>query len=185
MCVGGTNVLSFLTPLQFVVPATGISARTIVGYGNASYPFADNWQVDSGSFALAASGDTIILYCIENDSSITHLSALSYSGDWVSTNLDESSFGTQQSALPANLPSSTHVALVHKDNYWYSGPPQGTLFSLLDNLSNPSKWEGSNTERFHLSSMETKFLDSMSAAATRWRVGIAPLVVTAMTLFFT
>lgn len=135
--MGETNALSFLTSPQFVVPETGISARTIVAYGNASYPFADNWQVKSGSFALAASGDTIILYCIASDSSITHLSALSYSGDWVSTNLDESNFSAQQSALPASLPSNAHVALVHKDNYWYSGPSQGTISFLVDNLSNP------------------------------------------------
>jgi hypothetical protein len=109
--------------------------------------------VDGGSFALAVSGDNIMLYCIEDDSSIAHVTALSYSGDWVSADLDESSFNTQQSALPESLPSNTHVTLAHKDNYWYTG--QGTTSSLLEDLSHPSKWEGSNTERFHLDPVET------------------------------
>jgi hypothetical protein len=159
-----TYVLPLPTLYQFVVPEGGISAGTIIGYGDASYPYAVNWKVESGSFALAASGDNIMLYCIEDDSSITHVSALSYSGDWVSANSDESSFSIHQSALPASLPLNTHVTLVHKDNNWYSG--QGTISSLLDNLSHPFNWEGSDTERFPLplGPVTTKFLDSTSAA---------------------
>ena len=146
----------------------------------------NEWSSESGSFALAAGGDTIILYCRESDNSITHLTALSYSGDWLPASTDEDSFGTESSALPASLPSNTAIALPHKDNYWYVGPRQGNTSSLLDSLSDPNEWEGSNTETFQLGAMEPKFMEptTTSNATTittlkKWipLVGMAILVI--------
>ena len=162
--------------MQFVIPSNGIPMWSLFGYGDSSLPYADGWNAESGSFALAASGDSIILYCIENDDSIMHLTALSFSGEWITANSDESSFGTTESALPASLPSNTHLALPHYDNYWYIGTQKGSSSTNLDNLSNPSKWEGSNTVRFQFGDMDTKFLEPASKAMSGWM----PVVGTAL-----
>lgn len=165
------------------MPNGGITARSIFGYesDNSIYPYATEWSSESGSFALAADGDTIILYCVESDDSITHLTALSYSGDWLPTSSDKDSFGTEYSALPASLPDNTAMALSHKDNYQYVGPRKGSISSLLDSLSNPSNWQGDNAETFQLGSMETKFIDPTSSATTVATRGI-PFIGTALVM---
>lgn len=113
---------------------------------------------------------------MESDGSITHISALSFSGDWLPASNDESTFGTEHSALPDTLPSNAYVALPHYDNYWYAGPRQGSLSELQESLSNPNNWQGSNTEttipmKMNGSSktsdgtISTKVLDRMSLVA--------------------
>lgn len=117
-----------------------------------------------------------MLYCMESDDSIMHLTALSYSGDWLPPSSALNSFPTTSSALPASLPSNTVVTLPHFDNYWYVGPRDGSTASLLDSLSNPSNWEGSNTETYQPSGgMETKFMDGTSEATTT-RAGLISLL---------
>lgn len=150
--------------LKYVVPSDGIPKRTVFGYNYSTN--TNEWSSESGSFALSADGDTIILYCLESDDSITHLTALSYSGDWLPASTDEDSFGTASSALPTSLPSNTAIALSHKDNCWYVGPRQGNTSSLLDNLSDPNEWEGSNTEMFQLGGMSAKFMELTTSNAT-------------------
>jgi hypothetical protein len=175
--------------IQYVVPSDGIPKRTVFGYNDSTN--TNEWSSESGSFALSADGDTIILYCLESDDSITHLTALSYSGDWLPASTDEDSFGTASSALPTSLPSNTAIALSHKDNCWYEGPRQGNTSSLLDNLSDPNEWEGSNTEMFQLGGMGAKFMELTTSNATtittfkKWipLVGMA-FVVIATTFYF-
>ena len=141
-----------------------ISAGSIIVYENGS----PEWEVVGGAFSLSASGDTIIVYCTNGleagggESGLTFLSALSYSGDFLDPNEDESVFGTDKSSLPPleiggddkgffsflTGVQFAATALEHTDNAWYSpaAPSSGTKDEIWSYLSNQSFWEGSNTD---------------------------------------
>uniref|UniRef100_A0A7S4RXK8 Endonuclease I n=1 Tax=Ditylum brightwellii TaxID=49249 RepID=A0A7S4RXK8_9STRA len=134
--------------LKLTIPAGGISAGTVFGYGDANLQYGNDWAKFAGSFALSSSGDTILVYCLESRTGNTfHLGGFSFSGDWAYSGLDVSSYGTAFSALPADLGDVGAVTLPEKDNYVYTGPQVGTKEEIQTSISSTGYWSGSNTER--------------------------------------
>lgn len=184
--------------ISFSVPSGGIPAGTVFGYGASSsstssnneneiLPYSNEWEKVGGSFQLSASGDTILLYCsTKNNDSIRFLTAFDYSGDgWMESNLQESSYGTSNSALPNEVGAtqSGAVALSHFDNYYYTGLTGGTVMQLRTSLSNPTSWEGSNDARTSVQSALTVTPSSQGSrgnqnslsAGIAWVVGLSYL----------
>lgn len=141
------------------MPSGGISAGSIVTYlGGAAG--LNGWTPVQGSFALAASGDNIHIYCfqktISSDTEIVHLTALTNSNTFIPASSNEADFTTNDSALPSDLPSNSYLELPHLDNYSYSGIRQGDCTTLLAALSSSSHWAGSNSIRIDINT-ETDF----------------------------
>jgi len=130
--------------MMMTVQDDGIAAGEVFSFDQDS---SSSWQDVGGSFALSASGDTVLLYCETEDFEIVHISALSFSGDWMRSDLSESAYGSDGSALPGVL-SDVAVTLSHADNYRYEGTTSGTPSELQQAIAAPSNWEGSNDESF-------------------------------------
>jgi len=145
----GTEFRTNEGTLKFTIPMGGIAASTVFGYvdgdslSSSNYMYSDIWEPMGGSFALAASGDSIFIYCQSDDdpSVVHHVSAFSYTdGTWKANN-GESLENSESVQPPSGVPA---VALPHKDNYVYIGPRSGTREEWLSNLAFPSYWKGSN-----------------------------------------
>lgn len=130
----GTFALTLTSP---------VSKGGSLGYGQnpEDVPFATDWlnvEDDNlkGQFALADTGDSIIVYCEmmtntatngTDSSNINHLSALSYTtGGFTDPGLTPEDYGTRNTALPAPLQDVGSLALRHLDNYNYKGQTTGT-----------------------------------------------------------
>lgn len=139
---------------QLIVPDDGISAGTVFGYDtDASLLYGDSWQVQDAGFALAAAGDTILLYCQSDSGEIVHLGGLSYSGMWAADGMSGSDYGTSSSALPSALVGVGPVALPHFDNYMYNGSRTGSKIALQKSLMTTNNWMGSNSARYSVSTI--------------------------------
>ena len=140
-----------------------VGAGTVFGLGISTTTMM--WESQSGSFALAAAGDTLLLYCIDgddgddDDNKIHHITGLSLAGPW-----DDTATGTDQSALPAALKGIAAVALEHVDNAKYVGPTVGTADFLRSEILQPANWQGSNSETFDLAAGWTFQVTSDAAA---------------------
>ena len=123
-------------------------------FGDTDLLYGNDWETVSGNFALSASGDNVMLYCLldgedENDPSrIHHLSAFSYAGEWKEEDLP--SYDTGTSALPDAIPSFGETALFHMDNYVYAGPDTGSKYDIQVRISRSSSWQGSNSASHNL-----------------------------------
>jgi hypothetical protein len=121
---------------------------SIFGYGTSgSIPFGDSWEsVGSASFALAAAGDSILIYCLdENDGSYRHLGGI-ISGTWAANELVE--FDTSESQKPDSLAKVGAIEIERGwDNLLYVGTTTGSKAGLLSALADSNNWEGSNTGR--------------------------------------
>ena len=129
-----------------------VDAGTVFGYGD-DLLFGTRWNSENDAgFALAAAGDTIIVwYSLPNsneedtleDAPYRFLSALSYSGPWQPNGLLQSEYETSTSALPDPVKAFS-IALNHFDNYAYTGPTTGTKISLQRSLADSANWKGQN-----------------------------------------
>jgi hypothetical protein len=151
---------------QFTVPEEGIVKGAIFGYTNQDSSVSD-WESVSGTFALAATGDTVIVYCIKDiDTTIHPLGALSFSNEWSATGL--SSYSTDTSALPGSLVGMA-PALPHFDNYEYDGITKGDKKVLQMALVDSQNWVGSNSE--------VSFFDrasfTVTSSAFLWKCSLA------------
>jgi len=125
-----------------------MTAGTVFGYSSsgeeASLLHASDWSSVSGTFALAAAGDNLFLYCLVDDGVTTNflagLSTSASDNDWVYDADD-----TSTSALPSALTSLGALSLSHMDNYGYGGSVTGSKTQLQTQLLNASNWKGSNT----------------------------------------
>jgi hypothetical protein len=91
--------------------------------------YSTRWDSVAGSLALAAGGDSVLVYC-RNENEIIFLGGLLYSGtswldDNANANSDNELYGTDQSSLPASL-INANTALPHLDNYVYQGIHSGS-----------------------------------------------------------
>ena len=135
--------------IKLVTPDSGISAGTVFGYGEGLV-YGDDWESVGGRFAMSESGDTVLVYTTAsaNDvSSITFLAAFSYAGmdSWRDANLSEDEYGTDSSALPSSLSSTSGTTtLPSKKNYVYVGPRSGNKEFLQSSLENTKNWEGTS-----------------------------------------
>ena len=162
--------------VSFRVPAGGIAAGSVFGFGTLpDLMYSAEWESERGQIQLSASGDTILLYCMKDDSNndaIHHLNAVDYSGSgWMESNLPESDYGTSNSALPGNLasPQLGGLALPHFDNYKYTGSTEGTVAELRASLSDPNQWYGSNDPNHgvFLSSFRVQLPDGETSPSER------------------
>lgn len=130
------------------VPSGGIAPGTVIGFGDSNLLYNTAWSTLDGSMALSASGDSILVYCLEDDTitdSYHFLAGLSYkSSTWDAPDQSSSSYGSTGSALPTSL-SGKAIALPHYDNYVYQGTTAGTVTDLQTALTTSSLWVGSNT----------------------------------------
>lgn len=132
--------------LLYTAGPEGVQRGTVLSWvsGEDGSASGGSWSVVDGSFALSASGDSIIVYqqC-EGNAAPNFLFGLSYtSGGWSSEGdaLDSSS-----SLAPAALVSAgLGLVLAHKDNYVYSGVMSGTRGELLAQIMQPASWTGDN-----------------------------------------
>jgi hypothetical protein len=127
--------------LMLTAPSSGISSGVIFGYGPGLL-HGESWESAGGRFALAESGDTVMVYT-EKDDVVQHLGGLSYNGGgWQEPGQDEDSYETGSSALPSVLIPVGAISLPHMDNYVYAGPTEGSRSFLQSSLMNASNWEG-------------------------------------------
>lgn len=121
------------------MPSGGISKGSVFGFGpESTLAFANDWS-ESGSLALSAEGDSVIVYCKLLDSSYHFLAAVTYDGSWVNDDLN-----SNNSVLPPGL-DNANTALIHKDNYKYNGPIKGSRDNLVNNIAESSNWIGFNS----------------------------------------
>lgn len=127
-----------------------INHGSIFGFGDpTSVALGDAWEsVGSASFALAVGGDSILVYCIdENDGSYRHIGGL-ISGRWAK--IGDSELSTNDSVLPDELDTFSlgAVEIIEGwDNVVYEGPISGSRGSILGSLADPANWKGSNSEQ--------------------------------------
>lgn len=130
------------------VPAEGISAGKVFGYGHgiSDLALADAWETERGSFLLSSSNDSVMLYCLADDGTTpVHLSAFDYSTNgWEDGTGVDADFNSGSSALPSDLPGNCAISLPHKDNYIFVGSKEGTKAEILSQVSNPQYWQGAN-----------------------------------------
>ena len=131
------------------LPSSGISAGTIFGYGTTDLQFGNEWQSISGTFALAETGDTVILYTMTYDGQIQHLSAYANTGgEWTNPGSTSDQYDTKHSVLPESLRAAGVVSVPHYEkNYIYVGPVTGTKDYLQNAIQKQWNWEGSETSR--------------------------------------
>merc|ERR1712150_121407 len=131
--------------MGMTVPTGGIAAGTVFGFGDSSLMYNNIWSTQSGSFSLSASGDSIIVYCLDSSTAdFNFLTALSYKAStWNDPNLSSSDYGSGGSALPLSLVDSS-ISLPHYDNYVYEGITSGSATALKSALTTSSNWVGSN-----------------------------------------
>lgn len=126
--------------VQWTAPAGGISAGTII---RKDSPFDTNgWSVVSGSLALAASGDQLLVY--QGSGTPTFIYALNNEG----TGWQADATDSNTSALPTGLINgTTAIALTEIDNARLncSTAQSGTKAQLLAYISNPANWVGDDT----------------------------------------
>lgn len=130
------------------VPAEGIPAGTVFGYGHglSDLALSDAWETERGSLRLSSSNDSVMLYCLGDDGSTpVHLSALDYSTNgWEDGTGVDADFNSGSSALPSDLPANCAISLPHKDNYVFVGSKDGSKPEILSRLSDPQYWQGVN-----------------------------------------
>jgi hypothetical protein len=120
----------------------------VFGYGASLLSYSSDWKSVFGTFALAAKGDSIILYCMDQEAVLKPLSAVTFGPTGWSA-AGAVSYETDQSALPPAglINDNGHMiglALPHLDNYIYVGSTSGTKSQLLTSLGDSNNWMGSN-----------------------------------------
>jgi hypothetical protein len=120
----------------------------VFGYGASSLSYSSDWKSVSGTFALAAKGDSIILYCMDQEAVLKPLSAVTF-GTTGWSEAGAVSYETDQSALPPasfinDNGNMIALALPHLDNYIYVGSTSGIKSQLQASLGNSNNWMGSN-----------------------------------------
>ena len=105
--------------------------------------------VSGTNFALnATTGEAIFLYCMTDNSTIQHISAITNTGGWATNNVTEGN-----SLLPADLQPDMVTTLPFFSNYEYDGPSVGNASTVQVGLSTPTNWDGSNV---YISNLQTK-----------------------------
>mmetsp|Transcript_20392 Transcript_20392/g.31191 ORF Transcript_20392/g.31191 Transcript_20392/m.31191 type:complete len:645 (+) Transcript_20392:279-2213(+) len=170
----GTFLRSNEGTVKFQVPLPGIKTGTTIAYGSdTNLPFANLW--DGSTIALSVSGDNIFLYCKNNEQDgPSFLSGLIFTtGGWIAQNVDEQVFGTSKSALPKALEeSNAHIELTtHLDNYIYTRSRIGSESKLLEFISDPSSWSGSNAADFDISEALSDFTVTKRSPCERMKPG--------------
>lgn len=171
----GQEFLTNEGSVSWTAPSS-LAAGTVWGYGG-SWENQYVWLEPDAGFSLAATGDMLHVYSMnsEDDSSMVHLSSMSFNGDWSPTSSNGAWDDTGTSALPTSA-ASYSVALSHMDNYVYAGPTSGSRSSLQAALANPQYWQGSNTDTTLSETLPSGFSVSATSAArgygSYWRVCI-------------
>jgi len=173
----------------------GLTAGSIFGFGDSPLiPFGGSWEsVGSASFALAVNGDSVIVYCRNEESGDFHHLAGLIVGQWSRDNNWEMTANDSQ--LPESMENIGAVAIEGGwDNVLYTGINSGTKVDLLAALADTSNWEGSNSERFvfsdgnfEITRIEGSYLEQIASrgdgavALSVFRMlGCLPLVVLAL-----
>jgi hypothetical protein len=106
--------------------------------------YNDLWQSVGRAVALATAGDSIIVYCRDDNDDPVHLGAF-VTGQWKDGGLD---YTSNESALPESLSQVGATSTVSKfDNYAYEGIILGTKAALLEALGDSANWRGDSNER--------------------------------------
>jgi hypothetical protein len=137
-----------------VIPADGIEAGAIFGYGQDNFPFVEQWQPSSGNFSLDSDiGDNLFMYCINADDLPHFITGYSYAGPF----MNASDFAgldminqTQFTVLPDRLMELGNVALPFVRNYFFNvslAPTDEGLIPKAEQqqlLQDPANYAGSD-----------------------------------------
>lgn len=130
----------------WTVPADGLAAGTVVEFTNlqaAGYGVSTGALAKSGSWDLAAGGDTILAY--QGDSSSP---TFLYGVTWASDGWAAGNFGSGGSQLPTALTEGITAwtrAGDTPDNGYYSGGQTGSFSFLQTNIGNSATWVTNDT----------------------------------------
>lgn len=125
---------------------------SVFGYGTDDYQsilYGDSWEsVGNGAFALATAGDSVVLYCIDEEGpNVYHHLGGFISGTWTAAGVEQDST-TSESYKPDSLSQIGAMEISGGwDNLVYSGPTIGTKANLGMDLMDSRNWQGSNSER--------------------------------------
>ncbi|CAB9508537.1 Endonuclease I [Seminavis robusta] len=143
----GSKFLTNEGTLKLTLPPAGVDVGSIFGYGATSLRFHDQWQSEGGRFALAESGDSIVVYTRDGNAT-KHMAAFSYAGGgWRAPGLADDQYGTADSVLPKELEQVGAVSLPRFESYVYKGPTDGEKEFLQRQLQNTSNWQGYDSSR--------------------------------------
>ena len=154
--------------LTYIAP-TDISEGTVIVY-------SENGDDFSGSLALSASGDQLIVYQ-EADSEYTFIYAVNIEGN---ATWQDSATSSNTSALPPGLENGyTAIALKEYDNVKYNGETNfPSRDAALNAIGNKDNWVGSNgkSNRYDLSSFNDFSLPVIiSAISGEFQSGVVRL----------
>ena len=152
--------------LTYIAP-TDISEGTVIVYSESGDDF-------SGSLALSASGDQLIVYQ-EADSEYTFIYAVNIEGN---ATWQDSATSSNTSALPPGLENGyTAIALKEYDNVKYNGETNfPSRDAALNAIGNKDNWVGSNSTRYDLSSFNDFSLPVIiSAISGEFQSGVVRL----------
>ena len=124
------------------MPEEGIAQGSVFGYGDPSFAMEDSWKKVAGSFSLSTSGDSVIVYCLQDDE-IHHLGGFVF-GEWKKDDGPTSEYTSSESALPEALKEQGAVeSRSGFDNFVYIGTRKGTKGEFLEALNDIRKWKDS------------------------------------------
>ena len=130
-----------LEGIQTYTSPSALTAGAVVIFSTSSGDFSS-----SGSFALSADGDQLLVYQ-GDEASPTFINAINIEGDhvWQADAID-----AQTSALPTGLTNGTNaVALDEYDNVMYNGSTSFSSPALaLDAICDYTNWIGHNTSTY-------------------------------------
>lgn len=158
---------------------------SVFGYGNdddqsSSIRYGDAWEsVGSGVFALATAGDSVLLFCIDNDNNNEQSSDVVYhhlggfiSGTWTVAGTSNTNNGNNLDSSESYIPDAlADVGAIEISGGWdnlvYTGPTSGTKANLGKELMDSNNWQGSNSDRlmytggnFDIQDSDTKSSDT-------------------------
>ena len=84
------------------------------------------------------------MYCYLGDSTVNPLVGFSNNNAWAPSGLSPDEYGSEKSALPAQLEQVGAVILPHLDNYRYEGPQVGEKADLQKYMMDPYNWKGND-----------------------------------------
>ena len=141
------NSLSwFLLCNQYLIPAGGIKAGRVFGYGVEFPDDKGTWEVvDDSTFDLSSTqGDSLLIYCYNADGVPQFLQALIYT----ETGFSQAGLPTYEfteTSIPDDLTTTGVITLPFQSNYLYVGPKEGNKEELLAAFADPANYAGSST----------------------------------------
>lgn len=132
--------------MQYSIPAGGITAGNVFGYGVQFPKDTGTWEiVDQSFFDLSTTQpDNIFVYCLNADGQPHFLQALTTNSDGFQE-AGLAKYEYSETSLPAGLSESGSLVLPFAPSYLYEGIREGDKAELIAAFEDPANYKASNT----------------------------------------